>query len=79
MVLMNAKKIVRYTDSLVNQYQGGGPKKAGSPPTVGKEWHVHQYQNYHNSHPLTFWRTTTKFVKGSLPLPVGTAYNILAR
>ena len=79
MVLMNAKKVVRYTDSLVHQYQGGGPKKAGSPPTVGKEWHVHEYQNYHNSHPLTFWRTTTKFVQGALPLPVGTAYNILAR
>lgn len=76
---MNGVKRVRQVDSLVNQFQGGGPKKAGSPPTVGKEWHVHEYLNYHNSHPLTFWRKTTKFVKGSLPLPVGTPYNISAR
>lgn len=79
MVLMNAVKRVRSMDSLVNQFQGGGSKKAGSPPTVGKEWHVHEYQNYHNSHPLSFWQTTTKITKGRLPLPVGTAYNIRAR
>ena len=79
MVLMNAVKRVRSIDSIVHSNQGGGPKKAGSPPTVGKEWHIHHYQNYHESHPLSFWRTTTKFVKGVLPLPVGTAYNIAAR
>jgi hypothetical protein len=79
MVLMNAVKRVRSMDSLTNQFQGGGPKKAGSPPTVGKEWHVHEYQNYHNSHPLIVWRTTVKVRKGTLPLPVGTAYNIRAR
>jgi hypothetical protein len=79
MVLMNAVKKVRNIDSLVHQYQGGGPKKAGSPPTVGKEWHVHEYLNYHDSHPLKFWQKTTKFVSGTLPLPVGTAYNIVPR
>lgn len=79
MVLMNAIKRVRSMDSLVHQYQGGGPKKAGSPPTVGKEWHVHEYQNYNASHPLIVWRTTKKIVKGALPLPVGTAYNIRSR
>ena len=79
MVLMNAVKKVRSMDSLVHSNQGGGSKKAGSPPTVGKEWHVHHYQNYHESHPLSFWITTTKITKGRLPLPVGTAYNIRAR
>ena len=34
MVLMNAGKRSRYTDSIVNQNQGGGDKKAGLPPTM---------------------------------------------
>ena len=76
---MNARKVVRYTSTLVNQNQGGGKKKAGSPPTVGKEWHIERYIRANATYPLSVWKTTTKFTKGSLPLPVGTAYNILAR
>jgi hypothetical protein len=34
MVLMNAGKRSRYTDSIVHQNQGGGDKKAGLPPTM---------------------------------------------
>ena len=32
MVLMNGAKRARYTSSIVNQNQGGGPKKAGRVP-----------------------------------------------
>jgi hypothetical protein len=34
MVLMNASKKARYTSSITNQNQGGGPKKAGLVPTA---------------------------------------------
>jgi len=34
MVLMNAGKRARYTDSIINQNQGGGDKKAGLPRDV---------------------------------------------
>lgn len=37
MVLMNAGKRARYTDSIINLPQGGGPNKAGLPPSVGKD------------------------------------------
>ena len=36
MVLMNGSKKARYYSSLVNQNQGGGPKKMGSASTMGK-------------------------------------------
>jgi len=34
MVLMNGSKKARYENSIVNQKQGGGPKKAGLVPTA---------------------------------------------
>ena len=34
MVLMNGSKKARYENSIVNQNQGGGDKKAGLPPTM---------------------------------------------
>jgi hypothetical protein len=37
MVLMNAGKRARYTDSITNLPQGGGPNKAGLPSSVGKD------------------------------------------
>jgi len=37
MVLMNSTKRARHTSSIVNQNQGGGNKKAGLYPQVGRE------------------------------------------
>lgn len=78
MPLLNAASKARNVQSIVNANQGGGSKKAGSPPTVGKEWHIHEYLSYHNTHPLSVWRRTVKTVL-SKNLPIGTAYNIKNR
>ena len=38
MVLMNAGKRAKYTSSITNRNQGGGDKKAGLVPRVGKDY-----------------------------------------
>lgn len=37
MVYLNGSKNARYTQSIVNQNQGGGEKKAGFPGLVGRD------------------------------------------
>ena len=38
MVLLNSAKRSRNAAQIVNQNQGGGPKKAGTPYQVGRTW-----------------------------------------
>ena len=38
MVLMNASNRSRYTSSIVNQKQGGGPNKAGLPGSANRPY-----------------------------------------
>jgi hypothetical protein len=48
MGLSNAAKIARNYSSLITQNQGGGDKKAGAKPTVGKGYlrSIYYKQNY---------------------------------
>jgi len=49
MVLMNAGRRARYTDSLINQNQGGGDKKAGLVPTADAPYMRGYYIKNHQS------------------------------
>lgn len=43
-----------HTDSITNGEQGGGDKKPGLPPTVGKDYHFRSFARPIG--PLSFWR-----------------------
>lgn len=70
MVLMNGSKKARYQASIINQNQGGGPKKAGLVPTADIPVAVFvAYKNRHLPQPMSFMRLTVNpNVKPSRPI-----------
>jgi len=67
---MNGAKKTRYQSSLINQNQGGGPKKAGLAPTADIPAAAFiAYSNRHLPKPLSVMRfTVNPNVKQSRPI-----------
>ena len=70
MVLMNAGSRARHMDSITNQNQGGGVKKAGLIPRVAKE-HWFAIYKRGNTNSLNFMKIT-RFPNVQQSRPVGT-------
>lgn len=51
---MSYSNKVASKDSITNQNQGGGTKKAGSPHGIGKDYHFKSFARPIG--PLSFWR-----------------------
>jgi len=80
MVLMNASKKVRYAESIANQNQGGGAKKAGFPYQIGKDsWtsvFVQTCDPLSSTPCCTLTATNTLlFPLASISRPIGRSYN----
>lgn len=68
MVLMNAGNRARHTQSITNQDQGGGVKKAGLIPRVAKDHWFPIYTHKHTKSIMVLSKTANPKVQQSRPI-----------